>query len=303
MNKRTLIKKTFLPLSLILCLAFQTLFAATHTVHNLNDQGHGSLRKAIFKATDGDLVQFDHTLSGSILLEAPLPVINDNLTIEGNGQVILDGQKQHQVLFVQDGTVIINNLTIKNGLSRGGDGGQSFSGNGGGGMGAGGGLFVNDNAIVILTNVDFKFNVAQGGDGASLDSIYNFGAGGGGGGGMNGGNGGDGSFNFQTGSGGGGGGGLYTLGGNALFAGGGGGGFSGLIDNLNINGNGSDAQWQNGGDGGSGTGGDGTGGLGGINNTYEIDGTPGNSLAGGGGGGGGASTIGLNGGSGANGGL
>lgn len=301
-NNRMLREMSLLIFNVLLCLAlsWQTLSAEILTVNNLHDHGHGSFRKAIREAFDGDIIRFEHSLSGSILLEAPLPIINNNLTIEGNGQILIDGQEQYQVFFINSGTVAISGLTIKNGLSQGGNGGMSFSGNGGGGMGAGGAIFVNDKAVVILTDVDFKYNVAKGGDGAYLDNIYNIGAGGGGGGGMNGGNGGNGNFNFNTGSGGGGGGGLASDGGSGFSAGGGGGGLTGAINGQFVSGNGNDAGLSGGGDGGNGAGGDGTGGSGGINNSPEINGLPGDFCGGGGGGGGGASTIGLKGGNGAN---
>lgn len=295
-------KNTFSLIAAICCLSFswQALSAATILVNTTQDGGVGSLRHALQTAMHGDIIKFDHYLSGAIGLKKPLPVINNSLTILGNGQVLIDGQYEHQVLFVNSGTVTIQNLTIKNGLSRGGDGGTSFSGNGGGGLGAGGGLFVNNDAVVILKDVNFKHNVAKGGDGGCLDNIYNCGAGGGGGGGLNKGHGGCGSFNFHTGSGGGGGGGFHCHGGAGFSAGGGGGGFTGIINGHLVFGNGSNAALHNGGSGGDGPGGHNTGGRGGINNSPDIDGVAGDPYSGGGGGGGGASTIGLNGGIGAN---
>lgn len=306
MNKHYMFSKYFpflFALASLLSLSWETLIATTYVVHNTNDAGTGSFRHAINKAQNGDTIIFQHHLSGPINLKRPLPIINNNLTIIGNGQIQLNGQHQHQVLFINSGTVVIRNLTIENGLSQGGNGGCSFSGNGGGALGSGGGLFVNNDAIVILSDITFKHNVAQGGCGGCLENIYNCGAGGGGGGGMNSGNGGSGSFNFNTGSGGGGGGGLNSLGGIGFAAGGGGAGFTGTLNNHLVSGNGNNAGLLHGGAGGNGTGGHNTGGNGGINDSIKIDGLPGDPYVGGGGGGGGASTTEVPGGNGGNGGA
>lgn len=55
----------------------------------------------------------------------------------------LSGSSQFQGFFIKNGTVSFNNLTITNGLARGGNGGQGGGGGaGGGGAGLGGGLFI-----------------------------------------------------------------------------------------------------------------------------------------------------------------
>jgi len=84
------------------------------------------------------------------------------------------------------GSVTIKDLTIANGIAKGGDGGQSThstGGHGGGGMGAGGGLFVHKGASVRLENVMFIGCKAQGGRGfdASVSASVAFGSGSGGG--------------------------------------------------------------------------------------------------------------------------
>ena len=71
-----------------------------------------------------------------------------SLTIDGQGHV-LDGGQIHRGLFVYNGAVTVENLTIQNAVATGGAGG---SGNwaGGGGAGLGGGLFVASGGNVTL---------------------------------------------------------------------------------------------------------------------------------------------------------
>lgn len=282
-------KKRLISALSCLCISLQiSLSATTFTVNTLTDnEGTGSLRNALSFAQKGDTIVFNNTLSGTITLNSNLPIINNSITINGNGNVSIDGQNAYQVFFVNNGTISINNLTISNGKSQGGNGGSSHAGSGGGGLGAGGGVFVNAPAIVTLSNINFQNNTAQGGNGGSLTSIYTNGAGGGGGGGMLQGNGGAGNFNFANGSGGGGGGGLAALGGAGFAAGGGGGGFSGDYNGSTILGDGANASID-GGTGGNGLGGNGTGGTSGLSNSSSENGGFGDPLVGGGGGGGGS---------------
>lgn len=268
------------------------LSAEVLTVYTTNDDGVGSLREVLAYAENNDTIVFDGGVSGAIMLNSALPMITQNLTIKGNDGILIDGQNQYQVFFVNAGNVSISNLRILNGVSQGGNGGASHAGNGGGGLGAGGGLFVNESAKVNLNKVIFINNVAQGGNGGNLSSIYSNGAGGGGGGGFLSGNGGAGNFNISNGSGGGGGGGFASIGGNGFAGGGGGGGFSGVIHSEMINGNGADADF-NGGAGGYGFGGPGSEGTPGVSNSTDINGGAGNPVNGGGGGGGGTDTTGL----------
>lgn len=284
-------KKSLIAAFYGLCLSLHMpLSATTYTVTTTADSGTGSLREALTSAQNMDSIIFNNSLSGTITLTDNLPIINSNLIITGNGNVAIDGQNTYQVFFVNSGTASISSLTIKNGKSQGGDGGSAHAGNGGGGLGAGGAVFVNAPATATLTNVNFQNNVAQGGAGGSLTSIYNNGAGGGGGGGLLRGQGGAGNFNLANGSGGGGGGGLVAQGGAAFAAGGGGGGFLGTVNGNVISGNGSNAT-ADGGLGGDGFGGDGTGGSSGLSSSIASeDGGPGDSSVGGGGGGGGSNT-------------
>jgi hypothetical protein len=49
--------------------------------------------------------------------------INANVTIDGQGQTV-DMQGKDRAFFVAGGNVVFSNLTIKNGVARGGDGGD-----------------------------------------------------------------------------------------------------------------------------------------------------------------------------------
>ncbi|NQT13199.1 MAG: autotransporter domain-containing protein, partial [Planctomycetes bacterium] len=153
---------------------------ATITVSNTNDSGAGSLRQAMLSAGSGDTI--DITATGTIALESALPVIDQSLTISGPGagSLTINAQDTHQVFFVESGTVEIEDMTIVNGLAKGGDGGESAAGGGGGGLGAGGAVFVNTGADVTLDSVDLTGNAAQGGSGG--DGEARVGGGGGGGG-------------------------------------------------------------------------------------------------------------------------
>src|SRR5580693_6569001 len=138
---------------------------AQFMVTNNSDSGAGSLRQAIINAdnagtTNGAPNGTTPTISfaanvGTITLASALPLIDSSVTINGAGAT-LDGAGQFRGLFVSglattgNGTppviaVSISNLTIQNVVAQGGNGGAA---DGGGGLGAGGGLFVNQNASV-----------------------------------------------------------------------------------------------------------------------------------------------------------
>ncbi|WP_160311513.1 autotransporter outer membrane beta-barrel domain-containing protein [Rhodopirellula islandica] len=193
---------------------------------------------AITNSVAGDTIR----LTAGITLTGNLNNLDKNLTIDGNGQT-LSGASQYRPFFVESGTVVIENLTVENGKGQGGNGGDGYYG-GGGGLGAGGAVFVDENANVTLRDVSFQGNNATGGNGAALIS-HDGGGGGGGyigngsaatgltgalGGNGGGGNGGDQGSNGSAGSFGGGGGGIGAtsggVGGDGGFGGGGGGGYT-----------------------------------------------------------------------------
>ena len=104
--------------------------------------------------------------------------IGSNVSIMGKGadRLILDGSKA-EILHVRDNAkVLIESLTIKNGIARGGDGETKGTG-GGGGAGMGGALYI-DYGQVTCVNVNFESNQAIGGNGGGTQLISDGGNGG-----------------------------------------------------------------------------------------------------------------------------
>ena len=243
------------------------------------------LSTAIGTAAPGDRIVLQNNIALGTTL---LPPVASNITIDGNGKSI-DAQGNSRIFFLNS-SATIQNVTLMNGLAKGGDGGNATAG-GGGGLGAGGAIFVNTGTATI-SNVTFSGNNATGGNGGtSGNTSGNAGGGGGGLGGAGGiganGNGGGGGY-----SGGGGGGGGYIGGGCCgSFPGGNGGAGPGGNGGRGGDFNQSGAAGVNGGTGGNGSasfgGGGGGGGLGGGSggSSDETSGFAGG--AGGGGGGGG----------------
>lgn len=94
-------------------------------VTNLNDDGEGSLRQALELAvTDGDIIDFEPRLEGTISLESPLPLINNALTINGpsSQEVTINGNDKFQIFFANKGRSSISNLNLEHGSSQGGKG-------------------------------------------------------------------------------------------------------------------------------------------------------------------------------------
>ncbi|MGB3534156.1 MAG: DUF4347 domain-containing protein [Microcoleaceae cyanobacterium] len=228
------------------------------------------LTNAITQATN-NLEADEITIAGNINnFNTPFNIdIQDNqpITILGNGNSI-DGGNNSQIFNIFNGDILLSNLTLTNGLARGGDG---ING-GGGGLGAGGALYL-DGGNITVENVTFNNNQAIGGNGTGVAGR----GGGSGNGGNPGGNGG--LLNSILGTPGAGGQGGDTnggrnranaqakqLGGNGSFGTGGGGGGSGGGDT----GLAPDAG-RNGGNGGlGGFGGGGGGGGGGGRDDNEI---------------------------------
>jgi autotransporter-associated beta strand protein len=255
---------------------------------------------------------------------------NNSLLIDGStssGVTIDGGSSGFGIFMAYSGKITIQNLTLANGLARGGAGG----GGGGGGMGAGGGILVNNLASVTAASVTFNNTRSQGGAGGT--GPYASGSGGGtnggdggadlsGGGGL-GGRGGGTTGSYPPGGGGGGGvgaagggssgqftngaagapssdggpGGSYGGGGGALAGVGGGGGVGAISGGGGFGGGSGGGTGGSGGDyGGGGGGGGGTGGYGGGGGDHGAGGF--------GGGGGGGITVagsgGFGGGSGSN---
>jgi hypothetical protein len=184
-----------------------------------------------------------------------LPIIQSNITIQGNGALLLRGSGAPKFRFfyvagssvggLPTGSLTLRDLTLQGGLAKGGD-----SHRGGGGAGMGGAIF--NHGVVTLERVTLTSNTAQGGS----TGVAGLGFGGGGIGGDANNNNGGGFGGMVTGTGGNGGNG----GSGPTRPGGGGGGFRAGDDGANAVGN-------NGGNGGNGggqgqMGGNGAGGAG-----------------------------------------
>ena len=147
-----------------------------------------TLREAInaanLNAPSADTITFG--LSGSILLGATLPALNDDLTIDGRGQtIIINGNNAVRVIEVNEGKVVtIKALTIASGNCVACDGGgiyndggtlnvhnSIFSANAASGDGGGGGIFSNGGTVNI-TDTIFEDNIVTNDGGG----IYPYGA-------------------------------------------------------------------------------------------------------------------------------
>lgn len=80
-------------------------FQATFTVTNTDDDGPGSLRAAMLAAnsTAGlDVIQVQ--VDGAVSLASPLPVVTDDLAIDGSGyQFIIDGSSRYRIFEIPAG--------------------------------------------------------------------------------------------------------------------------------------------------------------------------------------------------------
>jgi hypothetical protein len=313
--------------------------AITFTVNTTSDTvsgsaSSGSLRDGIIAvnaASDAsNTIQFSSSLGGNpvIHLSSQLPPILNNVVIDGTGVPLtspivypfIDGQSTYRIFFIGVDaatksslhsafptaplgnrlSVTLRNLYLENGRAKGGNGG-------GGGMGAGGAVFVDGAADVVLDSVDLVNNQAVGGNGSATLGSSPQNLGGGGGLGGNGGkpsgdNRGGGGGIFGNGSVGLGsaGGGLFGDGGSNSGGGGGGGGFVGnggtglaggtsntaqfLFGITSAGGNGNGTTGGANGGGGGGTTGGGSGGGGGFGGGDASGTGGGNGGLGGGGG-------------------
>lgn len=233
--------------------------------------------------------------------------VNGNVTIEGGGYAI-NLQGNDRAIFIAGGAVTVQSLTFKNGFAGGGAG---LTG-GGGGAGLGGAIFVGSGSYasgdgspavsgysvpnVILSDVSFSNNIAEGGEGTLINQAA------GGGGGMGGEGGSASSGDAATAGAGGGGIGNHAAGGSSpnngsagIFA------IPGESNPGGVGGSGDAVDGGNGGTNGGGGGGGGVGlsvsgggGGGGVNGGrgyYQNSDYPNGGGAGGFGGGGGGGTY------------
>lgn len=130
---------------------------------NFNVASDAELRSAISSAANGDTITF----TANITLGSDLPNVTTNVTFVG-GNHTLSGNDQYRGLFVQSGTVAVNDLTITNAVAQGGSGGSGWGGGGGGGgAGLGGALFIASGAHVSVNNVSLQNGAARGGHGGT----------------------------------------------------------------------------------------------------------------------------------------
>ena len=170
-------------------------------VTTIEDFSPGSLRSIVRGVPNGTNITFDIPQGDTIKLENEI-FINKDLIIESaDFPVILSGQKNNRLFFIDTGNVILRNLHLIDGNAKGGDGGRGA----GGAAGMGGALFIKSGNIT-LENVHLANNMAIGGNGGPRS---NCGGGGGGGFGNDSGKSGSG-FNLNYGCDGGDGGGLYA---------------------------------------------------------------------------------------------
>ena len=185
-------------------------WAATITVNSTDDPGvddaQCTLREAITSANTDTAFGGCVAGSGADTITFALPddpstislnselLIADYLQIDGPGASALkiSGNDASRVFFVNPGepgatsgppatglSVGITNLTIANGLAKGGNGGApAAAGGSGGAAGMGGAIFVNKGTLA-MSGVAFSGNRAQGGN-ASGGGSFDGGAGGGG---------------------------------------------------------------------------------------------------------------------------
>ncbi|MCH2119279.1 MAG: LEPR-XLL domain-containing protein, partial [Pirellulales bacterium] len=141
------------------------------------DAGAISLRDAVsHAATHTEPVEIlfaDSLADQTITLSSALgPItLNDDLVIDGEGNNIsVSGGDATSIFKITGGDVTIRNLTLRDGLARGGHGEHSGrdNDNGGGGGGAGmGGAVAIENGNVAIDSVTFIDNQAIGGNGGN----------------------------------------------------------------------------------------------------------------------------------------
>jgi len=102
-------------------LGLQTVGAATITVTNTADSGPGTLRAALFSATDGDTIDFAMLTPARITLTSGELVVSSGLTIRGPGpsRLLVDGSHQSRIFHVvaSNAVVTISGLTLTNGYT------------------------------------------------------------------------------------------------------------------------------------------------------------------------------------------
>ncbi|MFZ1829627.1 MAG: hypothetical protein WAW42_12910, partial [Candidatus Competibacteraceae bacterium] len=137
-------------------------YAANFEVTTPTDDGTGGVAGTLSKAIlDANTSPGDDTISltTDVTLAGVMKrLIDSNVTLQSDATPrTISGNDLYRPLFVKSGTVTIRNLTLSNGLAKGGN--SDF---GGGGAGLGGALFVYDGTVTV-ENVTFSTNNATGG--------------------------------------------------------------------------------------------------------------------------------------------
>jgi hypothetical protein len=153
---------------------------AINTVTNANDSGPGSLRGVIAAANSGDIISFDPSVTGAIVLTTGEVPITKSLTIVGPGRDVLavSGNNASRVFSITAGSaVVVSGLTIRNGASASFGGGVYTAGvltlinsavlsNT---AGSGGGIFVESaSGGLTLNSSTVAGNAANQGDGGGI---------------------------------------------------------------------------------------------------------------------------------------
>lgn len=139
---------TFLLFLLVYTCLSAAVKAAVFTVSNVNDSGAGSLRQAILDANaaqGADVIEFQAGIVGTINLESILPDLSTPMTINGAGADLLTVRRNtgfYRIFKVTSGqAVVLNGLTIQNGVAPASGGKSSFA--------QGGGIYNEGNLTVI----------------------------------------------------------------------------------------------------------------------------------------------------------
>lgn len=142
------------------------------TVTNNSDSGIGSLREQIETAENtAGIDTIDATaVTDTITLLSALPNITDDVIIKGSGLTI-NGDSTYRAFFILSGNVTISNMTFYNCVANG-----ENRGSGGAGAGMGGAVYI-DNGTIVLQNINFKDNIAKGGDAGLSNSLSSGGSG------------------------------------------------------------------------------------------------------------------------------
>lgn len=156
-----------------LLMIYGTAYAKTITVTTTSDSGAGSLRQAVSDASDGDMIEFDPSMSDKTIAVGSYIGLR-NLLINGLGSNRLTLKLSQQGHIITEGDVSIAGLTITGGYYDMGGGIESYGKlrlndlviNGNYASDQGGGIFIWDGEVVISNSV-IKANSSYG-DGAGI---------------------------------------------------------------------------------------------------------------------------------------